>query len=360
MKSDQLYYDRIVMVGPEIDGLGGISRVVKIWKKANFFSDFSIDYIASTSDSGTNSIKVMLLSLANFVWKVAGQKALVYVHTSSNHSFYRKAVFLSLASFFKCKSIVHIHPTHFYDFLRDLHGLKRKLVFGLLQRTTAFVVLTNTMGKRISSLLPRKPVMVLENPVDITQMANTNNISREDRCLLYLGWYIATKGVYELVDAVQILHDKGIEVSLNFFGTKQIDALRNYVAGKKLTSRIQVNGWIDDTSKIDQLWRSTALVLPSHSEGIPNVILEAMATQTPVVATDVGGLAEILRHEVNSLICPVNNPLALAHTLEKLLENPTLRINIANRAYQDAIKYYDVSNVKKRFQAIISSVRKNR
>lgn len=72
-----------------------------------------------------------------------------------------------------------------------------------------------------------------------------------------------------------------------------------------------------------------ALVLPSHTEGLPRVILEAQASGTPVVATRVGGVPEVVDHETTGLLCPPRQPDALAATLGEVVDDRTLRDQLA-------------------------------
>ena len=73
-------------------------------------------------------------------------------------------------------------------------------------------------------------------------------------------------------------------------------------------------------------------VVSSDSEGFPNVILEYMALSVPVIATDVGGNAELIRQESNGLMVPPNDKLALAGAIRKLLDNRSLRMRLAANA----------------------------
>jgi len=78
------------------------------------------------------------------------------------------------------------------------------------------------------------------------------------------------------------------------------------------------------------------VVLPSRSEGLGIVLLEAMAMHKPIVATQVGGIPEIIEDRVSGLLCPKEDPEALAQTILELIESPSLLAQIAEAGYQRA------------------------
>ncbi len=346
----------IIMVGPDINGLGGISRVAKILRDAGLFERLCITYIPSNTDTSVNKTIYLLRNYGAFLSRLLSDRPLVYIHTSSNNSFFRKSFFLFTALLFRLKTLVHIHPTHFYMFLSGLRGIKKQYVFFLLRKVHAFIVLSVEMRTNILSLSPTAKVFLLRNPVDMQSLANIRDIKRLSNRLLFLGWYIREKGVYELVDAAVLLKQKGIDFHLDFYGTKQVNELKAYVADKGLTNMISVNGWIGDEEKCDALYRSTMLILPSHSEGIPNVILEAMATRAPIVSTCVGGLREILRDNGNCVIIEVNNAKDLAEKIIRCLTDQPLCEKISDQAYREAREKYDIAVISEGFSSIMDKI----
>jgi glycosyltransferase involved in cell wall biosynthesis len=85
---------------------------------------------------------------------------------------------------------------------------------------------------------------------------------------------------------------------------------------------------------------ATLLALPSHSEGSPNVVLEAMAAGVPVVATAAGGVPEILTDQQNGLIVPLRDPAAMADGIERLLQDELLRSGVIEASRQCAATLY--------------------
>jgi len=343
------------MIGPDLKGLGGISKVAGIYSDGGIFKECRIKYIASATDENTNKFFFLLRNILRFIGFIITGARAVYIHASSGKSFYRKTLFLCLAFLFRKKVIFHIHPSHFYDFLMNLSGYKKKFSFFLLHKITTFIVLTESMKEKVSYLFPKKAVYVLRNPVNLKLFNNSNKCRREQDQLLYLGWYIPEKGIYDLVDAAEILLKKGFKFKLYFFGRKQRSELIKYVEVKNLNRVIQVGNWISEDEKIDYLYRSTMLILPSYSEGIPNVILEAMATETPIVSTHAGGLSEILTDNYNAAITLPGNPERLSSDIQRMLEDDQFRNQLARNAYNDVREKYDIAIVKETFKDIINA-----
>jgi len=345
---------RIVMVGPATTELGGIARVVGIWRESGLFDILNITYVPSSAGQTTaGKVSSLLHGLFRFI-SLLREARLTYIHTAVDTSFYRKSLFLAISILFKTPVLLHIHPAAFTEFIKRAGKKKKIYIFSLLQRVSGFVVLTHDMRNEIVSIFPGKPVFVLRNPVNIEEMNRTTEPRAECR-ILYLGWYIREKGVYELVDALGILKESGAKARLNLYGTKGATQLKRYVQVKDLTHMIAVNGWIEHKEKVAALHAHTMLVLPSHTEGIPNVILEAMATKTPIVATSVGGMKEILRDGENALIAEVNNPADLSKKICQMLQDSDLRTRLFENAYRDAAEKYDIGIIKGQFIRIIES-----
>jgi glycosyltransferase involved in cell wall biosynthesis len=93
------------------------------------------------------------------------------------------------------------------------------------------------------------------------------------------------------------------------------------------------------TRSADRLPDYQVCVLASHEEGLPNALLEAMAAGLAVVATDVGGVSELITDGVEGLLVPPGDPQALAHALTVLAEDPALRLRLARAARDRAREY---------------------
>ena len=343
------------MVGPDPSGLGGISRVVQLWQIGGYMSEFAIEYFPSVTERAGKYQK-LLLALWRFTLTLTEGCRAVYIHTASFNSYYRKCLFMIPAILLGRRLIVHIHPSYFSQFIADLRGIKKHVTRAVLSRAAAFIVLTPEIRDDMARLFPGKSIHVLHNPVDVQGMGNSCGIGRRPGHLLFLGWYMKRKGVYDLVDAVRILREKHHDVSADFFGTKEVEELRGYVFEQGLSDSVRIHGWIGEEEKLKALHGCGMLVLPSHTEGIPNVILEAMATKTPIVSTLVGGLKDVLRDGENAVIAEAGNAVDLSRKILLLLQDPDLAARIAENAYREACEKYDLPIIKAELRTILHRV----
>ncbi len=108
----------------------------------------------------------------------------------------------------------------------------------------------------------------------------------------------------------------------------------------RITSHVRFTGYIEDVTTVFAI--SDISVLSSHSEGIPQSILQSMAAGVPVVATRVGGVPEIIINEQSGLLVPPSDHIALASSIIRLINNPTLQNSIISNAREFVLKEHSV------------------
>jgi glycosyltransferase involved in cell wall biosynthesis len=100
------------------------------------------------------------------------------------------------------------------------------------------------------------------------------------------------------------------------------------------------------------LGHAAVVVLPSYREGLPVSLLEAAACGKPIVATDVPGCRDVVRHRVNGLLVPPKNATALAEAIAVLLENPGLRNELGRRGRDIVVKEFSSTLVTRQTLAL--------
>ena len=131
--------------------------------------------------------------------------------------------------------------------------------------------------------------------------------------------YRKIKGLEYLIDAADILSDSDLDFELHIVGMDSDGRLRDYVSKARSASRIRLVGFLERPWTL--LSGFDCLVIPSLSEGLPQVAVEALACQVPVVATNVGGLGEVISADHNGLLVSPRNPQQLASAIRCIVTN---------------------------------------
>ncbi len=140
--------------------------------------------------------------------------------------------------------------------------------------------------------------------------------------LLFVGRLAAVKGVPILLDAMVELQKTHPDLTLTLIGDGPERAqLEAEARDMGLASALTFAGYRSQDEVAEALARCRAMVLPSFAEGVPVGLMEAMAAGKPVVATQVGGVGELVTDRVSGRIVPPGNPQALAEAIKDVLQN---------------------------------------
>jgi glycosyltransferase involved in cell wall biosynthesis len=123
-----------------------------------------------------------------------------------------------------------------------------------------------------------------------------------------------------------------------------------------LNAAVELPGWIGSDEKAELLARAACLALPSHDEGLPLAVLEAMLAGVPVVATSVGGVPEIVADGRHALLVAPRDTEALATALARVLDDPQLAKQLSEAARQRANAEYAPDRLAERVSAVYRDV----
>jgi glycosyltransferase involved in cell wall biosynthesis len=161
--------------------------------------------------------------------------------------------------------------------------------------------------------------------------------------ILFLGWVEKEKGIFELLECTLRLSDRNDSPTFRLLiaggGSAMAEANR-YVNAHGLTDVVQFLDWIDGDEKLERLRNAELLVLPSHIEGMPNALIEAMAAGLPVVGTDVGAVGDVVSDGVTGFIVPPGDVDRLFEVLLELLGDPDLRSRMGQAGRRVAIERF--------------------
>jgi glycosyltransferase involved in cell wall biosynthesis len=186
------------------------------------------------------------------------------------------------------------------------------------------------------------------NGLDLSDFPFAEPRGRPPR-IVAVGRLIEKKGFATLVAACAILMRADREFQCDIIGEGDLEsALAKQIKSLGLSDRVRLLGPLPQREVIRHVRNAAALAAPcvlggdGNRDGLPTVLLEAMALGTPCVSTDVTGIPEVLHHEKTGLLVPQNDPSALAQALERLLSDQPLRIRLANGARQLIEQDFDI------------------
>lgn len=185
---------------------------------------------------------------------------------------------------------------------------------------------------------------------------------KKEPIVLYVGRFEASKGLLDLLDAARIVLDRHPVPAPRFVlvGTGPLlDTVRELVSQNGLSGHVELKGQIDADRRpelMELYGQAQLFVLPSHHEGMPTVLLEAMASGLPAVSTAVGGALEVVVNGDNGLLVPPHEPEALASALLSLLSDARLRSEVSRNARTAVQQRYSWEAVAGRYLACYEQV----
>ena len=153
--------------------------------------------------------------------------------------------------------------------------------------------------------------------------------------ILYIGWIIPSKGVSDLMRAFAQIAPAYPGAKLRLIGPlfDQLQYWKNLALSLGILDKIELLGPVTVRQQlISEMQNATLFVLPSHAEGLPVVLLEAMAVGLPCIATDVGSVPDVLANAKAGLLVPPHQPSQLARAMDNLLSDPSSRQSLSRKA----------------------------
>ena len=220
---------------------------------------------------------------------------------------------------------------------------------------------------------PGEKISVIKNGIDTSLYAGTKKDSSPVRknlgipgsvpLVVMISRLNPQKGVDDFIKAAALINGRYPDVRFLIAGAKvdssngvllqdtryvgELQALANDLG---VGDRVIFAGHRTDTPEI--LAEATLSVLPSHSEGLSNSLLESMAAGVPTVATDVGGNPELVKNHVNGFLVPVKSPERLAQAMLQILDSPGLARSLGTRARAMACNGFSLAKMTSDTQAL--------
>lgn len=184
-----------------------------------------------------------------------------------------------------------------------------------------------------------KKISLCPQYVDETNFKNENDIKTRCDIVGYVGGLTENKGVKEFLQAISILNSKQVNINYVIGGVGVLEEMVNNCCN--IYDNVEFKGLINHENELPLVLNEIKLlVLPSFSEGLPNIILESMSCGTPVLATSVGGIPDVIINGETGFIMENNSSECIANNIVKALNQPHLEeitfnaLSLINQKYR--------------------------
>jgi len=160
-------------------------------------------------------------------------------------------------------------------------------------------------------------------------------VNERDNIIGFIGRLSGEKGILNFLSAIP--HVLKIRKDMKFIicgSGKLANKVISFVRGHKLERYVKLKGWVSRENIPTILNEIKLLVLPSYTEGLPNVILEAMACGTPTLATSVGAIRDVIKEGENGFLLEYNDPQHIAERIVELISKPELLEKVSKSSYE--------------------------
>lgn len=258
--------------------------------------------------------------------------------------FIRDAIHLMLGRMLGMRTVVHLHGGNLVDFYSSQPAWMQRLMRWSLDACAAIVVLTPSLTAEFDGIVRRPALRVVPNAVapvldPAAISARSATLGSRPVCVSFLAAITGPKGAVDFVRAVEALPES-VRARANFViaGNRDgnfeddfrlvDDAVRRLAAAG---TAIALEGVVDAEGKARFFGGTDVFVLPSHREGQPLVLLEALSAGCAVVSTTVGGIPETVTHAEDGLLTAPGDIEALAGALRELIDDPARTVALGER-----------------------------
>lgn len=320
--------DRLLMVGLyyKENAPGGMASVIQYYEK--YFE--TMNYYATWDLCGP--MKRAWLFGSAYVrlfgrMLVDRRVKVVHIHTAADGSFWRKSKIACLAKMMGKKVVLHMHASRFKDFYNESE--KKDWILKNLQIVDKLIVLSESWKEWFVGIgMDGEKVEVLHNITAYPQLMPEAKVEDGKVHYLFLGEIGPRKGVFDMLKGVaahrEELKDK---VEIRIGGNKNEDQLKAFIKDNELEDFVKFEGFVSGEKKLRLLNWADVFVLPSHNEGLPIAILEAMSYGCAIISTPVGGIPEVVTPKMNGLLVTPGDSEGIATAIARYANNSDLLVS---------------------------------
>ncbi|MBQ4292043.1 MAG: glycosyltransferase family 4 protein [Muribaculaceae bacterium] len=318
MTTTDTIFDKVLFIGPYASGKGGVVTVLTTYRR----------HIEPFHFAATCSRGGMVASAFSFAWllvklpfvKLFTARRILHIHFASYGSFFRKSIVMRWGKALRFRVIGHCHGAEFKMFA-EKKGFDK--VAATLKKCDAIIALSESWRRFFVDSLHCSDVTTVFNPIEKADNP-TNEVSDRIK-LLFLGRIGQRKGLFDLIDTI-IAHKAEFDgkIHLTIGGDGDVEKLIATINAYGLSDIIDYVGWASGEKKNRLLNEANILILPSHNEGLPVSVLEAMAHGKAIIASAVGGIPEVVENGRNGFLITPGDNNSIHKSISNYISDPEM------------------------------------
>lgn len=213
---------------------------------------------------------------------------------------------------------------------------------------TAVIVPTSYVSSKLADYgVDESRIVVIPNGVDADRYRLTG-VERDPESIITVGRLSKRKGQDTILEAFREMHERNPDVELHVLGDGPARSeLEEYAATLKITDAVTFHGYVESEDKIELMNRAGIFVFASRQEGFGLVLLEAMASGLPVIATKLPVYDDFFQQDTNGRLLETRDPELFAREVIELLNEPDRISNICTKNHERAAEFSWESTVEK-------------
>ena len=280
---------------------------------------------------------------------------IVQIHTSSYFDFWDNSIFILIARFFRFKVIVRVGGGAFDKFYLNSSLFIKKIIRRIFLVVDQLIIQSKYWYDFfIQNNLRKHNIIIVPNFVDMNFWNNENYNTAKDvakfKILFIVGNAEHRKGYHDLMPAFNELINNyhNLHLTLVALGRKLESKYKPLVK----MGNLRIINHIQGDSKLKVFKESDVYILPTHSEGFPNTILEAMAAELPIITTNIPQIASFLENGENAILVTPGNKKEIKNAILQFYNDKQLRNRISINNTIKCKKDFDISKIVGYFKTI--------
>lgn len=351
-----------LIIGPSPPAIGGIATIVGSLQK-EFADQVGVTFIDThknvSASLASKLLRTVRLTITVCLTGLKIKNCSVLIFSSAYGSFWEKCLWCLACKLLGLNTVLQMVDGNFPHFHENLPNSLKWLSLLAVKNIDTLAVQSPQWKIFYEKIFPYTHVRIVSPGIDTDFFVprSTSSISRESIEIIYVGWLTEDKGIYDLLDAAQIVAGNGFLFQLRLigpdFGNK--NKINAYVERLGLESKIKITGAVTSRETLRETYQSADIfVFPSHFEGFPYALMEAISSGLPCIATRVGGIPDILDDGFCGLLIEKGSKIQLAESLTTLISDKLYRTKLGNLARKRAVSEYSLLKSLNDFKAVLN------